>query len=63
MDLGGESIMHRVYEMRVNRLSKDVKAEVEGSIKEELRKYRFLWNMTILGEIIIFIYLLYISFI
>ncbi|GEM_PF-5705162 len=63
MDLGGKSIMHKVYEMRVNRLSDDVREEVEKDIKKELIKYQHMWNMAIFGEIIIFLYLLYISFI
>lgn len=63
MDLGGKSIMHKVYEMRVSRLSEDVKGEVEKNIRMELIKYRRMWNMAIFGEIVIFLYLLYISII
>ena len=63
MDLGGKNIMQKVYEMRVSRISEGVKEEVEKDIEADLKKYRLRWNMSILGEIIIFIYLLSKSFI
>ncbi|MEA3255753.1 MAG: hypothetical protein U9Q22_07975 [Candidatus Altiarchaeota archaeon] len=63
MDLGGKNIMQKVYEMRVSRISEGVKEEVEKDIEADLKKYRLRWNMSILGEIIIFIYLLCISII